>query len=178
MDHQQRFIKTVYSYSVIMLEYFIYPVLVLRLFCFNVPCRYTLLNLRSFTQFNAHWLAAFYYADPLFVMGISFMFSPTFPGVQLSRKTRAGLLPLFYSCKHQEVKNTGMSRSAIDSDMIGLTNAVAYVVFLSPTRCIASHKLDVSIINITARFYWYQQGNVSTMTRIEPECLVSCVIQW
>jgi hypothetical protein len=39
------------------------------------------------------WLAAFYYANPLFLMGISFLIYAHFSGTQLGRKTRAG-----YTC--------------------------------------------------------------------------------
>jgi hypothetical protein len=43
----------------------------LRLLWFNAPCEFTPLNLRSLTFcFNAVWLAAFCFANPLFLMGM------------------------------------------------------------------------------------------------------------
>jgi uncharacterized membrane protein len=48
--------------------------------------------LRSQFRFNTFWLAAFYYANPLFVMGISLLIYAYFSGTQLGRKTRAGYI--------------------------------------------------------------------------------------
>jgi hypothetical protein len=47
--------------------------------------------------FNALLLAAFFYAHSLFLMGISFM--PTFLGMQLGRKIRAGSVFLWHAVK-------------------------------------------------------------------------------
>jgi hypothetical protein len=61
----------------------LHPALVLHLFCFNIPCQFTrtpLLNLRPLIfWFNALWLAVFYYANPLLLMGnIIFDLHPLF----------------------------------------------------------------------------------------------------
>lgn len=70
---------------------------VLHLFCLNIPCQLTLFQFPlSHFQFNALWLVAFYYANNLFLMGISFFictlfsFRPTFSGKQLRHKVKAG----------------------------------------------------------------------------------------
>jgi hypothetical protein len=48
-------------------------------FCFNAPCQFTpLINLRSHFRFNALWLAACYYTNALFMMGISFFIYDVF----------------------------------------------------------------------------------------------------
>ena len=39
---------------------------------------------------NALWLAAFNYANHLFMVGYHFLFIPTSSGMQIGRKTRAG----------------------------------------------------------------------------------------
>ena len=51
--------------------------LVLRLFSCKVSRQFTLLNSPSNFPFNALWLAPFYYANHLFLMGISFLLTPT-----------------------------------------------------------------------------------------------------
>ena len=84
----------------------IHPFLVLHPFVlllyFNAPCQFTLLhNLRSHFRFNALWLTAFFYSNPLFMMEIlflvyTFLIYAQFFGTQLWRKTRAGCIVYSY----------------------------------------------------------------------------------